>query len=117
MEPALKTIQKLEGGWGFMGTELEYLHKSVSQFDEQIPPLMLTTIQLDKIAQEWLRLNKYGKLPIRNPLHQKSGLKTHSTKLVVASYIQSANLRPSVTVTSLEDYSQQLEDAKRGLQS
>ncbi|PYI00015.1 hypothetical protein BO71DRAFT_414954 [Aspergillus ellipticus CBS 707.79] len=83
--PALETIEKPERGWNVMGTMVQDLHDKVSKFEDQVPPLLLTQAKLDKIAKEWLKLNKY-----------------------VTSYIQNAQLRPQVTVTTLDDYLEQL---------
>lgn len=106
----MKTIEELQGGWDLMGVQLLYIYNGVAPIEKQIPKV---TFRLDKIAQEWLKLNTYGKLGCA--IYQTSCCKDLLCLFLVASYIEKAVITPSVVTLSLEEYSQQLKDANPAL--
>lgn len=56
-----------------MGVQLQYIYKNVASTEKKIPKV---TFKLEKVAQEWLKLNKYGKLGCA--IYQKAASKTYS---------------------------------------
>ncbi|KAB8229588.1 uncharacterized protein BDW43DRAFT_186907 [Aspergillus alliaceus] len=88
--PAIATIEALKGGWDVMGTQVKYINDKAASFEEKIPKMALSQLKLNRISNEWLKLNKY-----------------------VTSYIQTAQMVPQVNVTDLNDYLQQLKDAAK----
>ncbi|RDW72358.1 uncharacterized protein DSM5745_07530 [Aspergillus mulundensis] len=89
--PARTTVEELGGGWEFMRVQLEYIHDKAAKFEDKIPSMTMTEIQLNSICNAW------------------NGLETY-----VASYIQTANVVP-IEPMSLDAYVRELDQAKKKL--
>ncbi|KHN97468.1 hemeolysin E [Metarhizium album ARSEF 1941] len=64
--PAIKTLQKLQGAWKSMETDLKSI-KDLIEFDtDNIPPMLITRPQLQGIVDEWNELKDYASNYIEN---------------------------------------------------
>ncbi|KID96014.1 hemeolysin E, partial [Metarhizium majus ARSEF 297] len=64
--PAIKTLQKLQGAWKSMETDLSAI-KDLIEFDtDNIPPMLITRPQLQGIVDEWNELKDYASNYIEN---------------------------------------------------
>lgn len=64
--PAIKTLQKLQGAWKSMETDLSAI-KDLIEFDtDNIPPMLITRPQLQGIVDEWNELKDYGTSRAKN---------------------------------------------------
>lgn len=56
----MQTLQKLQGAWKNMETDLKSI-KDLVEFDiDSIPPMMIARPQLQGIVDEWNELKDYG---------------------------------------------------------
>ncbi|PHH90289.1 hypothetical protein CDD83_4090 [Cordyceps sp. RAO-2017] len=64
--PAITTLQKLQGAWKNMETDLKGI-KDLVEFDtENIPPMLITKPQLQGIVDAWNELKDYASNYIEN---------------------------------------------------
>ncbi|KAG8426305.1 hypothetical protein J3459_008219 [Metarhizium acridum] len=86
--PAIKTLQKLQGAWKSMETDLTAI-KDLIEFDtDNIPPMLITRPQLQGIVDEWNELKDYA-----------------------SNYIENAYLSDEPKSVSIAEYISELEDA------
>ncbi|KAK8920145.1 hypothetical protein VCV18_008980 [Metarhizium anisopliae] len=86
--PAIKTLQKLQGAWKSMETDLSAI-KDLIEFDtDNIPPMLITRPQLQGIVDEWNELKDYA-----------------------SNYIENAYISDEPKSVSIAEYIAELEDA------
>ncbi|EXU96737.1 hypothetical protein X797_010134 [Metarhizium robertsii] len=86
--PAIKTLQKLQGAWKSMETDLSAI-KDLIEFDtDNIPPMLITRPQLQGIVDEWNELKDYA-----------------------SNYIENAYISDEPKAVSIAEYISELEDA------
>ncbi|KAF5139237.1 hypothetical protein E5D57_003029 [Metarhizium anisopliae] len=86
--PAIKTLQKLQGAWKSMETDLSAI-KDLIEFDtDNIPPMLITKPQLEGIVDEWNELKNYA-----------------------SNYIENAYISDEPKAVSIAEYISELEDA------
>ncbi|KAI1205186.1 uncharacterized protein F4807DRAFT_471205 [Annulohypoxylon truncatum] len=56
IQPALSTLEKIQGAWSAMSGDLEGLHDLFKNNLDSIPPLVLEELQLKKIVEHWNQL-------------------------------------------------------------
>ncbi|KAL3435921.1 hypothetical protein BDV09DRAFT_203813 [Aspergillus tetrazonus] len=90
ISPAKTTVEELAGGWEFMRVQIQDIYDKAAKFEDKIPTMVLTQLQLEKIVKAWNDLNKY-----------------------VSSYIQVANVVPPITTLPIGDYLDQLDEVQK----
>jgi hypothetical protein len=58
--PAIATLEKLQGAWEKMGSDLQALNTLFSEQGVTIPPMLLEQLQLNQIVEQWNTLKNYG---------------------------------------------------------
>ncbi|KAG6035307.1 hypothetical protein E4U41_006149 [Claviceps citrina] len=85
--PAIKTLQKLQGAWKNMETDLKSI-KDLIEFDtDNIPPMMITRPQLQGIVDEWNELKEYASNYIENAY-----ISDEPKSLTIQEYIEELNV-------------------------
>lgn len=86
--PAMLTLQKLQGAWKSMESDLKTI-KDLTDFDtDSIPPMLITRAQLQGIVNEWNELKEY-----------------------VSAYIENAYISDDAKTMTLQEYVKELKSS------
>lgn len=61
IKPAIQTLEKLQGAWGAIASDVKNLHDLFNDQTKEIPPMLLEETELENIVDQWNTLAKYGK--------------------------------------------------------
>ncbi|KAJ8116003.1 hypothetical protein ONZ43_g4536 [Nemania bipapillata] len=61
IQPAINTLEKIQGAWSAMSGDLQGLHDQFEDNLDNIPPLLLEEKQLGKIVEHWNQLKDDGR--------------------------------------------------------